>query len=317
MKKMQKIKKPCLSIGKITVILLVLTLMLANMMAQAILPIPDSEEAEQADGTIIIIVARGDENFGWTEDAEGYVIAYDIYSRNWCYALISGNTIIPGPQIVGMADYDYSDRITAVDIAPLIPDSNGIYTVTFETNGGSAVSNQNIIENLKVTKPDNPTKEKFTFAGWYADKELTQEYDFGKAVTSNLTLFAKWLDGAENPAAKITLVLTVGSVAYTVNGNNQTAPIAPVIKNNRTLVPLRLIAEGLGADVSWEHYTKTVTISYEGKTITLKIGQLYPGMDVPAEIIDAYTMVPVRYIAETFEAKVEWDNNTKKVTIIK
>lgn len=314
---MQTTKKRHTAIARIVIIPIVFLLMLANMVTYAILPVPGSQEAEQADGTIIIVIACGDEEFGWNEDTEGYVIAYDAKSRNWCYAVVEGDAIIPGRQIVGIEGHEYTDRITADDILPLRKDNTGsdstTFTIVFDTNGGSAISSQTIAANLKATKPANPTKENFTFVSWYMDKELTQVYDFGKVVLGNLTLYAKWTDGT-GPA--ITLVLTIGSRAYTINGNNLTAPIAPVIKNSRTLVPLRLIAEGLGADVDWEHETKTVIISYEGQTITLKIGQLYPDLDVPAEIINDYTMVPIRYIAETFKAKVDWEETTQKVTVI-
>ena len=63
------------------------------------------------------------------------------------------------------------------------------YTVTFDSNGGSVVSNQTVVEGSTVTKPATPTKEGYNFAGWYNG---TNSYDFTKKVTSNLTLVAKW-----------------------------------------------------------------------------------------------------------------------------
>lgn len=69
------------------------------------------------------------------------------------------------------------------------------YTVTFVTNGGSAISNQTVTSGAKATKPSDPTKEGYTFAGWYTDAELTTEYDFTKNVTGNITLYAKWTEG--------------------------------------------------------------------------------------------------------------------------
>ncbi|KOP71417.1 hypothetical protein AMS59_18520 [Lysinibacillus sp. FJAT-14745] len=68
-----------------------------------------------------------------------------------------------------------------------------IYTVTFDSNGGSKVSSQTVAyrELLKVSS--NPAKEGHIFAGWFKDKELTTEWDFAKdEVTSNTTLYAKW-----------------------------------------------------------------------------------------------------------------------------
>ena len=69
------------------------------------------------------------------------------------------------------------------------------YTVTFNTNGGSAVDSQKVKENQKAKEPTAPTKENNTFVGWYSDSELTTEYNFDTAVTENMTLYAKWEEG--------------------------------------------------------------------------------------------------------------------------
>ena len=66
------------------------------------------------------------------------------------------------------------------------------YTVTFSTDGGSSVSSQTVKENSQATKPSNPTKEGYTFEGWYTDSSCQNEYNFASTVTSNLTLYAKW-----------------------------------------------------------------------------------------------------------------------------
>ncbi len=66
------------------------------------------------------------------------------------------------------------------------------YTVQFETNGGSKVTSQSISRNGVVKEPTAPTKDGYTFVGWYTDKALTTEYDFTAKVTSSFTLYAKW-----------------------------------------------------------------------------------------------------------------------------
>lgn len=63
------------------------------------------------------------------------------------------------------------------------------YIISFDTDGGSAVNSQKIKENSKVTKPSNPTKDKYKFLGWYLDDEL---YSFDAKVTKDITLKAKW-----------------------------------------------------------------------------------------------------------------------------
>ncbi len=69
------------------------------------------------------------------------------------------------------------------------------YTVKFDTDGGSAIADQTIRINNMVAIPEtNPTKAGYKFAGWYIDPELTEIYDFSKIVTSDMTLYARWID---------------------------------------------------------------------------------------------------------------------------
>jgi len=63
------------------------------------------------------------------------------------------------------------------------------YTVTFDSDGGSAVAAQTVEDGKTATKPADPTKEGYTFVGWYLGSD---KYDFSKPVTGNITLTAKW-----------------------------------------------------------------------------------------------------------------------------
>lgn len=68
--------------------------------------------------------------------------------------------------------------------------------VRFESNGGSAVTRLRIQKNTKITKaPEDPTKEGYTFYGWYQNKELTgDEFDFESQINNSMTLYAKWVE---------------------------------------------------------------------------------------------------------------------------
>jgi len=117
------------------------------------------------------------------------------------------------------------------------------------------------------------------------------------------------------------LQLQIGSYnIYDVAENMRRLPIdldvAPIIVDNRTLVPLRFVAYALGAEVDWYHPTRTVTITYESRTLSFAIGELAPGMDVPAQIISNRTMVPLRFVIEFFEAEVSWDPVARTIMII-
>lgn len=75
------------------------------------------------------------------------------------------------------------------------------HTVTFETNDGSKVEALEVEDGAKATKPTDPTKEGYTFDGWYSDKELTKAFDFATAITADTTVYAKWTEeSTEAPA---------------------------------------------------------------------------------------------------------------------
>ena len=71
-------------------------------------------------------------------------------------------------------------------------EAKATYTVTFNANGGTAVKAQSVSSGAKASKPADPTKEGYEFAGWYSDKSLTKAFNFNSTVKSNLTLYAKW-----------------------------------------------------------------------------------------------------------------------------
>lgn len=68
------------------------------------------------------------------------------------------------------------------------------YKVTFDSEGGSALTAQSILEGSQIEAPAKPTQDGKVFAGWYADSGHTQVFDFGSSLTSDITLHAKWLE---------------------------------------------------------------------------------------------------------------------------
>jgi len=107
-----------------------------------------------------------------------------------------------------------------------------------------------------------------------------------------------------------------------LNGDEISFDQPPIIEYGRTLVPFRAIFEAMGADVDWNPETRTVTASRQGINIKLIIGSnilLRNGveieLDVPARIASDRTLVPVRAIAESFNADVDWDYVTRTVYI--
>ena len=116
---------------------------------------------------------------------------------------------------------------------------NNVYTVTFETNGGSSVESQTVEEGQIAVKPENPTKEGYLFAGWCSDEELTASYEFTTVVCSDITLYAKWdIDNENYCNVEYVLVLEDDKVDNAENfknirvakGEKLTRPEEPVSK---------------------------------------------------------------------------------------
>lgn len=104
-------------------------------------------------------------------------------------AVIEGGTfrgnIYASPYCTGMV------AVTGGTFDPGQPNGITLYTVTFNSNGGSDVPGQ-IRANAAATKPADSTRSGYVFAGWYTDEACTAAYDFTQPVTDNITLYAKW-----------------------------------------------------------------------------------------------------------------------------
>ena len=119
--------------------------------------------------------------------------------------------------------------------------------------------------------------------------------------------------------------LTIGDPVMTVDGaavNIDDEGSVPVIVNERTLVPIRAIIEAAGGTVGWDGDTATVTLSYSGSEIELKIDStaaqlngMTDELDTAPTIINERTMLPIRYISESFGFHVDWDGDAETVTL--
>lgn len=108
----------------------------------------------------------------------------------------------------------------------------------------------------------------------------------------------------------------------TVNGNSVQFDQPAFIQDGRTMVPMRKIFEALGAEVSWDGDTQTVTATKGSTTISLQIGSNVLNkngksieVDVPAFLQNGRTLVPIRAISESLDASVNWDSETQTVVI--
>ena len=119
------------------------------------------------------------------------------------------------------------------------------------------------------------------------------------------------------------LVLQLDNQKASVNGEIKTMDVVPQVVEGRTLVPVRFLAESVGAEVAWDDATRTVTLTTtDSKVITIVIDEAKltvdgteVALDVPASIIDSRTMLPLRAIVEALGKYVHWDNDNRLIVI--
>lgn len=133
--------------------------------------------------------------------------------------------------------------------------------------------------------------------------------------TNHFSKFAVMI--ADAPVKAVDLRMTLGSTAYTLNGARKTLPVAPDVVEDRVMVPLRFVEEAFGADVSWDDATKTATVTMDGKTVSVTVGQMSAGMDVAPVIVGDRVLVPLRFISQALGSDVAWDEDTRTIDIAK
>lgn len=111
--------------------------------------------------------------------------------------------------------------------------------------------------------------------------------------------------GAKDPDADKSVVMTIGDSNFIVNNKVVTGDAAPYVKNDRTYVPIRALAESFSADVDWDNDARTVTITRGDAKVVMTVDKTTytvngkeATMDVAPEITGERTYVPVRFVAE-------------------
>ena len=125
-------------------------------------------------------------------------------------------------------------------------------------------------------------------------------------------------------------VFAAETVIVTLNGNPIEFDVPAQIINDRTMVPMRKIFESLGADVDWVEEQQGIVAIKDSKIIVMKIGSglmivsdILAGtqeeitLDVPPQIVDDRTLVPVRAISESLGVSVDWVAETQTVVLTK
>lgn len=109
-----------------------------------------------------------------------------------------------------------------------------------------------------------------------------------------------------------------------INGQPQSLDVPPILKNDRTYVPVRFIGEAFGAQFSWDSKLQKVTYFLENNKIELYINNkeaVFNGqkviLDAPPLVVDGRTLVPFRFMGQSIGAEVQWDGASQRATIVK
>jgi len=151
---------------------------------------------------------------------------------------------------------------------------------------------------------------------WVAQVDLS-----GLTGAHTLTVVAYDKNGQEG--YRRDYVFDSSVIRVRLNGRYLDFDQPPVSLDSRTLVPARAILEALGAEISWDAATETVTAVRNGSVLRLQIGNPVPtldsralkALDVPAKIIGGRTLVPVRFVSENYSMDVKWEQETQTVVI--
>lgn len=115
------------------------------------------------------------------------------------------------------------------------------------------------------------------------------------------------------------------NISVSIEGRNVVFnDVSPTIINGRTMVPLRDVSNALGASVDWNNNTKQITITKDNTKVLmtlnstiLKTNNYIRKMDTYPTILNSHTMIPARYIAESFGYTADWNNHTRVVSLNK
>ena len=198
-----------------------------------------------------------------------------------------------------------------------------IKTNTTKAKKGSTVT-------ITVTPEDGYELDKVTVTDEDGDKIKVKDLGNGKysfvmprGEVEIDPVFKKVEEKAE-PAeeAEGKIILTIGNIAARVFGEVVINDVPPVIRNERTMLPARFVAEALGATVTWNEAEQKVTIAKEETKVEIYMGQTFAlvngapvQLDAPAYIENGRTYLPVRLIAEGLNALVDWNSETQEITI--
>lgn len=276
-----------------------------------------------------------------------HYVREDEYGDPCAYVIVSEGAKLPQVKIPEKAGYtfigwrdlnnskapiwnEYTDKVTKdMSFVAVFQKGTVNYTVSFNTNGGSAVKAATVKANTKVTKPANPTKSGYKFTGWYLDKNCTEPWDFNtNIVRRNTTLYAGWEKViTANPTSSKVLVngKAVTFEAYTINGNNyfKLRDFAQAVNKTEKNFEVKWDSKNNAINlISNKPYTPAggELVKGDGKAkvanpTTSKIYKDGKEISLTAYTINGNNYFKLRDIAKAFNIGVTWDGTTNTIGI--
>ena len=161
----------------------------------------------------------------------------------------------------------------------------GSYAVIFNSNGGSSVDFQIIESGKTATEPNTPTRASNTFAGWFIDADLTQQFSFSTAITATITLYAKWTSTATNFSFNLTnkggYANTISAISGITSGAATISSNTKIIDDTESGVIVTLLANAnsnLGSSINGKDIAKQPQFKYS--TQAAGLGVRYCGVEI-------------------------------------
>lgn len=237
------------------------------------------------------------------------------------------DVIVDGVSVGALSTYTFTNITSNHTIEATFEASTFSISITASAGSGGTISPSGTVS---VNYGDSKTFKISPNSGYKIKDVIVDGVSVGAVSTytfANITQDHTISAIFEKRITETVIILKVGSKKFTVNGEVRTLDSPPIIKNDRTLVPIRAIVEAFGGKVDWIPESALVNISLGLNNIKLQIGnstavvngnvmQIDPlNSSVVPEIINGRTMLPLRFVAESLGCTVDWDGTTKTITI--
>lgn len=241
------------------------------------------------------------------------------------YNLVTADMDFPSKKIMNIAKAELSNVISSnIDIYfddddnVCVVDSN--YKYQYDKQNQKWIQTKNIIDKLlKETVDAKMSRLRSAVINKFKN-DISGNQNQIDAIVSSTINNAHWLDS--NTIARLYPVLNNGIKVMYNNNPVIFDDVEPINKSGHILIPLRAVMENMGAEVHWDSESRVITIQKNNNLIKLSVDNnkayingIAKDIDFPAKILDGRTVIPIRFVSESFGMKVKWVPETSSVLI--